>query len=82
MADKRIPDITIEMMREQLVGQRVAVTGYKSVSKMPDGSYNYGTVKGTCTFFGYNKYFPSWELCITVDGMPLSNITVGQITVI
>ena len=82
MAKGRIPDITLDMMREQLVGNRVVVTGCLSKYRMPDGSFNLGPIKGECTFFGYNKYFPSWGLCITVDGMPLSNVTVEQITVL
>lgn len=71
-----IPESTLEVLREQLLGKRVQVTG-QFHGKIP-----MGPVAGRCEYFGYNKFFPKWGLQITVDRMPLTNISLSQISII
>lgn len=34
---------------------------------------------GKCKFLGYNKYLPSWDLQITIDRTPISNVKLSSI---
>ena len=37
------------------------------------------TIGGKCTFIGFNSFFPSWGLQVTVDRMPISNVNPKNI---
>ena len=73
MIEERIPEATIEMMREQLLGKRVSVSKQKFLGKYV------GDISGICDFFGYNKHIPEWGLQITIDRLPISNVKISQI---
>ena len=43
---------------------------------------NSGFGHGTCQFLGYNQYFPSWELQITVDRTPYQHVIFESIKLV
>lgn len=68
MESDKIPDIIISQIQSDLLGKRI------KFSTKSGKSY-----KGTCDFIGYNKYFPSWELQITIDRTPIPNVLFNSI---
>ncbi len=40
------------------------------------------TVAGICQFIGHNSVFPSWDLQVTIDRMPISNVDPLTIKII
>lgn len=66
-----IPEEVLSSMRESLIGSKV-----KCVTE--SGSKH----QGICTFFGYNKFFPSWGIQLTLDNFPVTNVKLNTIEII
>ena len=64
---KKLDQTTIAQMRDKFRGKRISVIG-------DDGRY-----VGTCDFLGYNQFFESWGLQVTIDRMPVSNVKIKSI---
>lgn len=41
--------------------------------------YNEDTITGICNFIGPNSHLPKWELQITIDRTPISNVDYTKI---
>lgn len=70
---KRLSKDKLQSLRQKFMGKRVRIKNYKFV---------YGDVSdvvGVVTFLGYNRFFPSWNLQVTVNRLPLQNISLDQI---
>lgn len=76
MKEEKIPETTIQQLREQLIGKTVSVTGQRYRGR------DIGVIIGTCEYFGYNEVLEDWGLQITIDRMPLSNVSISQINII
>jgi len=76
MSETKIPEVTISALREQLLGKRISVSG-QTYSGKPIGD-----IVGKCEYFGYNQFLPSWGLQVTVDRMPISNVSLSQIKIL
>ena len=63
---ERIPQHIIDQMYESLAGKRILYKG----------------VGGRCDYFGYNEFFPQWDLQVTIDRMPISNVDIKEIKLI
>lgn len=59
----KISDDIIISIREQILGKRIKVKN----------------VIGICEYFGYNEYFPSWKLQVTIGRMPISHLELSDI---
>lgn len=66
----KIPDNIIQQLKSDLIGKRVQITNKKI------------DVVGICNFIGYNEYLPNWNLCITIDRLPIDNIKLTDIKII
>ena len=58
---------TILKLQEQFLGKRISVEN------------NEGRYIGTCQFIGPNKFFPSFELQVTIDRTPVTNVKIKSI---
>ena len=76
MIEERIPESTIEVLREQLLGKRIAVSGQKYQGRP------LGDIVGKCEYFGYNPFFPEWNLQVTINRMPIANVSISQIKIV
>lgn len=62
----------LEDLRAKFLGKKISIkhentTGYGVPSRD-------GLASGICKFIGYNENFPSWELQVTLDRTPLTNV--------
>jgi hypothetical protein len=58
---------TILKLQEQFLGKRISVEN------------NEGRYIGTCQFIGPNKFFPLFELQVTIDRTPVTNVKIKSI---
>ena len=63
-----IPEEVLDIYRSELMGKRVQFLDEKKK-----------IVVGTLQYLGYNNYYPKWNLCITVDCTPFSNIQLSDL---
>lgn len=59
----------IKELQDKFLGKRIRVP-WNSAYSYRDSD----TVTGICTFIGINEHFPSWNLQVTVDRLPLTNV--------
>lgn len=70
-----IPEEEIQKARDKFLGKRVRI---KNALGKTTKHHNHDIV-GNLQFLGYNEFLPSWELCATVDRMPLQHIKLENI---
>ena len=58
---------TIEILNQEFLGKRILVQTKK------------GNFAGVCKFIGHNEFFPSWELQVTIDRTPVTNVEIKNI---
>ena len=73
---EKIDETQMKIIQEQLVGKRVRLKGYTNIGPFPKSD-----IAGICDSIGYNPYFPSFSLQITINRMPCTNIQLSQITI-
>jgi hypothetical protein len=59
--------MTDKELQDKYLGKRIRV------------SFKDDTVTGICKFIGHNPYLPSWELQVTIDRFPISNVDETKI---
>lgn len=59
-------DIQIEAIRETLIGKTIKARG----------------IVGVCEYFGYNEFFPSWKLQVTIGRMPIPYLELSDIELV
>jgi hypothetical protein len=64
----KIDDKILKQIRDDLVGKRICIIDEKL-----------GKLCGICSFIGYNEWFPEWELQVTIDRMPVTNVKLNKI---
>ena len=72
---KRIPEETIEEIRQSLIGKRIHVQYTDTKGKRKEA-------EGICQYFGYNKFFPSWKLQVTIGRTPITHLELSDIKLI
>lgn len=79
---ERIDQITINQIRETLIGKKVTIEIPDKVFSKIKGYSNTTNIVGICNFFGYNEFLPEWDLQITIDRTPYNNIKLNEIKII
>jgi len=64
--EERISEETLDELRKQILGKKIEVRD----------------VVGLCEYFGYNKYFPTYGLQVTIGRMPITNLKLTEIKVL
>ena len=64
---ERISEDILEEIRKEIMGKKDICENYE------------GEHVGICQFFGYNSFFPSWELQITLSRTPVTNVKLSSI---
>jgi hypothetical protein len=63
---ERIANEQITFIRETLIGKRVRARD----------------IIGVCEFFGYNDFFPSWKLQVTIGRLPVTHLELSDIELV
>jgi hypothetical protein len=63
---ERIANEQITFIRETLIGKRVRARD----------------IIGVCEFFGYNEFFPSWKLQVTIGRLPVTHLELSDIELV
>ncbi len=69
---ERIPQEQIELLRESLVGKMIGVH-----FTFLNGKRTY--TRGICQYFGYNDFYPSFKLQVTIDRTPITHLELSDI---
>lgn len=64
---EKISEDILKEIRLLFIGKKIKLEG--------DG----GKHVGLCKFIGYNKYLPSWNLQVTLNRTPISNVKLSSI---
>jgi hypothetical protein len=64
----KIPREVIEAYQEEFMGKKIQFTDEKGERFV-----------GTCQYLDYNPIFPTWNLQITIDRMPVKNVKLSTI---
>lgn len=67
--------MTLEDAKEKFLNQRVRIKDAIGKSSWKGEK----DIVGNLQFLGYNEYFPEWEICATIDRMPLQHINLENI---
>lgn len=67
---ERIPDETIKILHEMVIGKKILV-------KKGDDK-----IQGICEYFGYNPHLPDWGLQVTIERMPITNLDIKDIEIV
>lgn len=62
-----IDQAIIKELNDRFLGKRILVEN------------NEGRFAGYCTFIGNNEFFPSYELQVTIDRTPVTNVRINSI---
>jgi len=63
---ERIVEDQINFIRETLIGKRIRARD----------------IIGVCEFFGYNEFFPSWKLQVTIGRLPVTHLELSDIELV
>ena len=70
-----IPEEEIQKARDKFLDKRVRIKN--ALGKTT--KYDNKDIVGNLQFLGYNEFLPSWELCATVDRMPIQHVKLENI---
>jgi hypothetical protein len=71
MNHNRLPDDVLKHLEETFKGKRISVEDSKGEIWI-----------GECYFIGHNPYLPSWDLQVTLDRTPISNVKLSSIKIV
>lgn len=70
---KRLTEKQIKDLQDKYQNKTVVLSGVSYQGR------DLGNVRGTCDFIGYNKHFPSFDLQITINRTPYTNIDLKNL---
>lgn len=65
---EKISEETLDKLRKEFIDKKISVIDYKGEKYV-----------GMCSFLGYNKYCPKWDIQVTLDRTPVTNININSI---